>query len=109
MYNLIPDTMIEVKTKLDWLLANGFNATEDSVIQDGILARADLMFEDALEGPYWTVLWAVVDEKLLVRGALGETVGYITPRSGFSKFSDDFKQNAPSTWFNISSQVEKLV
>lgn len=109
MYNLIPDTMIEVKTKLDWLLANGFDATEDSVIQDGILAGADLMFEDALEGPYWTVLWAVVDEKLLVRGALGETVGYITPRASFSKFSDDFKQNAPSTWFNISSQVEKLV
>ena len=70
MYNLIPDTMIEVKTKLDWLLANGFDATEDSVIQDGILAGADLMFEDALEGPYWTVLWAVVDEKLLVSPAV---------------------------------------
>ena len=54
-------------------------------------------------------LWTEVDENLLVRRALRETVGYITPRSGFSKFSEDYKQNAQSTWFNISSQVEKLV
>ena len=109
MYNMIPDTLQEVQTKLSWLLANGYSATQESVITDGILAGTDLMFEDALEGPYWTVLWQEENKTLLVRGALGKNLGVISPRTTFNTFSEDFIQNPASTWLNISTQVEKLI
>ena len=110
MLNFIPDDMGEVQQKLFWLKANGYTyATEQEVIEKTILDGVQYMFDDALEGPYWTVIWDDTNKKLAVRGATSEIVGYIIPRENHSTFSDDFKEASPLTWENLSKQVEKLI
>ncbi|ETA74991.1 hypothetical protein L1O48_00710 [Ligilactobacillus equi] len=110
MYNMIPDTMGDVAVKLAWLHANGFeNETEDSVILQGIVDAANNMFEEALGDPYWTVLWDQENFKLKVRDAMGEIIGYLTPREEAGNYLDDFKQNSILTWRHMSAQSNEIL
>lgn len=110
MYNLIPDDLAQVEQKLTWLKANGFpNATKEQVLLDTTLEGTSAMFEDALEGPYWDVTWAKKDEQILVSGIVGEQLGLIIPRSGFTTFSEDFSNNSILYWRNLSAQVAQIV
>lgn len=110
MLNYIPDDMNEVETKLYWMKAHGYpDITAQEVLEKGIIDGTQYMLDEALDDSYWTALWKENDKQILVRGALGEEVGIITPREKHTTFSEDFKESAPFTWENIAQQIAKFV
>lgn len=110
MFDMIPDDYGEALAKLSWLKTHGYpDATEEKVIRDTVVMGTQDLFNEALEGPYWTILWDTEDKKLWVRGANSERLGTIIPRKGFITFAADFKDDAYKFWENIGNQVRTIV
>lgn len=110
MFNLIPNDMGEVAQKLAYLKTHGKpEITEHDVLLDTAKDGIQEMLDEALEGPYYNVRWTTEDQVLLVTGALKEEIGTVSPRTDFTTFSEDFKNNEILFWRNVGKQIAALI
>ncbi|QBO36303.1 hypothetical protein EQG49_07425 [Periweissella cryptocerci] len=102
---VIPQTMAEVNDQVAMLKGRGHEMPVEEVIRETIKRGLQEMFDEKLDGNYYSIQWTADNFDVFSLGH--EFEGSIVPNG--ESFVADFIANAATTWDYLDDQAQKLV
>jgi hypothetical protein len=102
---VVPETMAEVNDQVAMMKGRGFEIPVEEVIRETLKRGLQDMFDEKLDGNYFSVQWNEANFDIFGLGHSDE--GHIVPKG--ESFVEDFKTNAANVWDYLDDESQKIV
>ena len=105
----IPEDMAEVQERVAVMTERGFPVKVDDVIKESLKLGLQDIVDERMEGNYYTIRWDENYFGLQLFGIDNEVIGIVKPAEGKSDYVAQFKENAANVWFQLDTEVGKII